>query len=103
MSDEWIDLESRLRRVQASEPPDLRDRVMRTVNAELASSRTLPLKNGNWYWPAIAASALIVMNLSMVSASQETFAPRAVPSRQEWTAEIHALQSVSVQQEGLLK
>jgi len=102
------DLENRLRYLAPGEHtgghPHLRDRVMRAVNIELTAQKhsTESLQLPAWYWPAIAAVILIVMNLSLVSASRDSFSLHPMSGNQI-TAEIHALEILESQQQGQFK
>jgi hypothetical protein len=107
ISTELAELENRLRRRAGDEPSaDLRDRVLSAAANELAVPRRFP-NAGQWdsgWWAACAAGLLIVLNLSMVCASENEFSIR--PGRgtqQQITTEMQAVRQIESQQEGLLK
>jgi len=107
ISKELLELENRLRNRSADEPlTHLRNRVLGAVATELAVPRQSALSpqwDGGW-WAAVAAGVLIVLNLSMVCASQNEFSVR--PSRgaqQQITTELQAVRQLEAQQEGLFK
>jgi hypothetical protein len=107
ISRELAELENRLRGRAGAEPSaDLRDRVLRAVASELAVPRRSP-KAGQWdsgWWAAVAAGVLIVINLSMVCASENEFSVRpACGNQQQRTTEIQAVRQLEAQQEGLFK
>jgi hypothetical protein len=102
---ELIALENRLRgRTRARLPGGMRDRVLASV-AEANSQRRAPARDqwDVWSWAAIAAAVLIAMNLSMICASQAEYSMRAVPNANQVNAELHALQLIESQQEGIFK
>jgi len=106
MPQDLAELENRLRNRSDAEPAiDLRDRVMRAVAVELARPvRSAPI--GRWdnlYWAAVAAGVLIVLNISMLFASQDEFSIWPAPSAHQMTSEIQAIQKLEAQQEGTLR
>jgi hypothetical protein len=107
ISTELLELENRLRNRSADEPPaHLRDRVLGAVATELAVPRQ-SASGGQWdsgWWAAVAAAVLIVLNLSMICASQNEFSIRpARGTSQQITTEIQAVRQIESQQEGLFK
>ncbi|MGD0390799.1 MAG: hypothetical protein ABSC42_17785 [Tepidisphaeraceae bacterium] len=99
MPAELVELENRLRARPGDEATaGLRDRVLRAV-AESSSAGAL----GAWHWAAIAAAALIVLNLSMIWASQEEFSVRPALGPNQVAAEFQALRQLETQQEGAFK
>jgi hypothetical protein len=95
------EFENRLRS-QLEPAADLRDRVMSAVTTELAAS--VRSSKSRWpdqfYWVA-AAAALLVMSLSMISASQEEFSIPPKHSPDQIGAEIQALRHI--EQQGLFR
>jgi hypothetical protein len=69
-SDEFDDLESRLRRVLADTPsPVLRDRVMLAVAGELRTAQ-----NSGWSWlPLLAVTLVMGLTLGRIAATVTTF------------------------------
>jgi hypothetical protein len=104
MPADLVELENRLRVRPGHEPPaDLRDRVLRAA-AESALKRQSSVERWNsWYWAAVAAAVLLVMNLSMVSALQTQYSVRPTPGANQLTAELQAMQQLEAEQEGTLK
>ncbi len=105
MPPELVELENRLRARQGEDPTaGLRDRVLQAVAESLVPGQPLP--DGawdGWYWAAIAAGILIVLNLSMISASQDEFSVGPAPGPNQMGAELQALRVLEVQQEGIFK
>jgi len=99
------ELEDRLRTRPAVKPTaGLRDRVLRAAAASALPSETssaAPWKT--WYWAAIAAGILIVLNLSMISASHDEFSIRPAGQPDPMAAEMQALRLIEAQQEGTFK
>ena len=106
MPKELVEVEKRLRgRVYDEPTAELRERVMRTVAAELAKPRQASFF-GEWdvgAWAAVAAGVLVVLNLSMISASQNEYSIRPAHGANQMLAEIRALQRLEAQQEGSFK
>jgi hypothetical protein len=105
MSMKLDELEDRLRQRTGREPGgDLRKRVMIAVTEELAA----PVRPvvGHWddrYWAVAAAGVLIVLNLSMMWASQDQFSVRPAQNPHQMPVELQAIQQLETQQEGILK
>jgi hypothetical protein len=106
-SPELAGLEDRLRRRVGMEPSaNLRTRVLGAVAVELrkppGSSSAAGWAAG--WWAAAAAGLLIMLNLSMVCASQNAFSIRHAgdPARQ-MAREIRVIQQLEAQQEGIFK
>lgn len=96
--DDLSEFESRLAGLMAGDaPPNLRRRVIDAVDVELASDRRRIDREWNWYWPAIAAAVLVVINLSFVSASQEAYSIQPVPTNHQLASEIHAIRAIENQ------
>jgi hypothetical protein len=100
-----VELEDRLRGRPVDRPtPGLRDSVLRA-----AADSTLPVRSSYagpwkaWYWAAIAAGVLIVLNLSMISASQDELSVLPARSLDQVAAEIQALQALEAHQEGAFR
>ncbi|MDP9174459.1 MAG: hypothetical protein M3O30_11415 [Planctomycetota bacterium] len=102
---ELIDLENQLRARPISSPTaGLRDRILRAAAESASPPQSTPA--GQWtsgYWAAAAATVLIVMNLSMISASPNEFAIAPAPSPDQIAAELQALHQFETQQEGQFK
>lgn len=94
MTDDFLQLENRLRlnRHQMSNP-ELRDRIVRAVATELSSA---PRWDG-WRWLATAAVVLLVLNISMISASQNEFTSGPVGDGDQLSAELHAIKMIEAQ------
>jgi len=107
MSRELVELENRLRARpnDAGESDELRSRVMGAVAVELAK----PLQSsraGQWdgrYWAAAAAAVLIVMNLSLVSASREAVSIHPSVNSDQLSLELQWVRQLEAQPEGILK
>ena len=107
ISTELTELENRLQSRTDIEPAAaFRDRVLSVVATELAKpaqSPPVPRLDSAW-WAAVAAGILIVLNLSMVSASGNEFSIRPMRNaEQQMTTEFQALRQLEAEQEGLLK
>ena len=107
MSPELTELENRLKNRAGPEPTaDSRDRVLGAVAVELArpaQAPSVPQWDSGW-WAAVAAGVLIVLNLSMASASENEFSLRpASNAGQQITVEFQALRQLEAQQEGIFK
>lgn len=103
---ELTELANRLFARSVDEPTGaLRNRVMQSVAHELALPQQPSSvgQAGDWQWAAIAAAVLIVMNLSMVFASQTEFLVWSRPNRDQTASEIHAVRVLEAQQEGAFK
>ena len=105
MPAELVELENRLRARPGGEPTaGLRDRILQAVAASALAEQ--PPSAGpwdGWSWAAIAAVVFIVLNLSMISASQTEFSDRPAISTNQITEEVQALRQTEAQQEGLFK
>jgi len=75
MEQELVDLEHRLAgRTAPGLPGEFRYRVIRAVADELeATEKSTESFTGGWYWGAIAAAALIALNLSMMDGTVMEF------------------------------
>jgi hypothetical protein len=102
---ELTELENSLRRRPVAQPTEgLRERVLRsTAQATLRPQPTQFGKWDSWSWAAIAAAVLIAMNLSMICASQAEYSMRSPPNVNGIDAELHAVQWIDSQQEGIFK
>ncbi|MGD0770495.1 MAG: hypothetical protein ABSB42_20105 [Tepidisphaeraceae bacterium] len=102
---ELVELENRLRARPGDEPTaGLRDRVLQAVAESVLPEQ--PSSAGpwdGWYWAAVAAGILIVLNLSMISASQDEFSARPALSPNQTSAELQTLRMLEAQQEGIFK
>ena len=93
MENDLDDFENRLRTRLAPQPSAaLRSRVLQAVGAELNAPRKYR------HWPAMAAAAMILLNLSMVCATQDAFAFRRANGPQQIAAEIQAIRQIESQQ-----
>jgi hypothetical protein len=107
MSSELVELENRLRARpdDAEESGDQRSRVMAAVAVELAKPRQSS-SAGQWdvrYWAAAAAAVLIVLNLSLICASQDEFSVWPMRDANQMTVELQAIRQVEARQEGTFK
>lgn len=106
LSNELTELENRLAARTVDGPTAaLRDRVMQSVTDELALQQK-PSSIGqseDWNWVAIAASVLLVINVSMISASRNEFSIWSAQSRNQTVSEIQAIRLIQAQQEGTFK
>jgi len=103
---ELVELENRLRHRACDEPTAaLRDRVLRAAGAEAALSERSPGtgRSNAWTWAAVAAAVVVVMNLSMISASLTEFSIQPLTSPNQMAAEIQAIRLLESQQEGTFK
>jgi hypothetical protein len=105
MPSELVDLENRLRgRPVRQRPADLRDRVLRATAESIRRERTAATwPSDGWLGAAIAAAALIAMNLSTFWASPISYSPRAASSSNQFGAELQALRLYESRQEGTSK
>jgi hypothetical protein len=74
--DDLIELENRLLALAVDKPSvEFRQRVLRAAEAELQNSRgdDVPQAWDCWSWMALAAAVLIVLNVSLISASSSEF------------------------------
>jgi hypothetical protein len=104
--DELVELENRLRGRSRAEPGgDLRDRIMHAVRVELPVPAQRAVLAGKWGWhkAAIAAGVLIIMHLSMISASVSAFSAGSTRGGNQTVTEFQALQRLEAQEEGMLK
>lgn len=105
MSKELVELENRVHQRTDLEPTaEFRHRVMSAVGSELARSchASARTRDGR-YWLAAAAAVLIVLNLSMVSASQDEFSVRPGRSLNQMVSDFHAIRQVEAQQVGIFR
>jgi Tfp pilus assembly PilM family ATPase len=103
---ELLELEGRLRgRFDAGASGDLRKRVMRAVESDLAGETpsSSARSGGGWYWAAMAAAAIIVMNMSLIDSTRTEFSRRAAHGHDQMTSELQAMGQLEAQQEGILK
>jgi hypothetical protein len=101
MPAELVELEDRLRGRAGEEPgAGLRDRVLRAVAEAAAPAQS---SVAGWHWAAIAAGVLVVMNLSMISASQTEFSLGPASGLNQMAAELAALRQTEARQEGIFK
>jgi hypothetical protein len=107
MSDELMKLEAQLRSRSVDEPPaDLRQRVLNAVAVTTAQSPAPVISGSQWdihHWAAVAAVVFVVLNLSMISASQGEFSSGPAVTTNQITTELQALRRVETQQEGPFK
>lgn len=100
MPAELVELENRLADRAAGEPgAGMRERVMRAVAEAAAPARS----SGGWHWAAVAAGVMVVMNLSMICASQTEFSIDPGPGLNQMGAELAALRQAEARQEGMFK
>ena len=103
ISTDLTDLENRLRKRHDPRPAvDLRDRVLRAVAAELAQPRqssSVPHWQSGW-WAAVAAGILIIMNLSMICASDSAFSARAPTAPRQLATDLQDVRLLESQLEG---
>jgi hypothetical protein len=98
---ELSDLEARLRARPNIEPVNLRQNVLSAVAAELATT-----PRWNLLYSAAASAAamlLIVLNLSLISATHDEFSIRSAATAAQMTAELQALRQFESQPEGTVK
>ncbi|HWB53271.1 MAG TPA: hypothetical protein VG722_03735 [Tepidisphaeraceae bacterium] len=104
MNDELTEFENCIREALRKEPEiDLRNGVIRAVHTELKASKEALSTNQSWLWAAIAASVLLVMNLSMISASRDAFSISPREGSQSISMELQAIQMITAQQKGSLR
>jgi hypothetical protein len=106
MPPELVELENRLLRREGGDAgaAELRDRVLRAISEPPLSSQ--PPSTGRWagwYWAALAATVLLVLNLSQITASESEFSLLPQPNPNQTAAEYQALRQLESQQEGMLK
>jgi hypothetical protein len=104
LPEELRELENRISRLSMGSPSaDFRSRLLGAVNTELAMRLSTPPARDSWYWITAAASILIVLNVSLISASrcEFSFGPSASPA--PLTAELNALRTVENQMTGKYK
>ncbi len=103
MSEELIELEKRLRfRPVEGQPPELRQRVLNAVADAVAQTPAPAVPAGRWdirYWAAVAAVVFVILNLSMISASQTEFSAGPAVSPDQLKAEIQTLRQLESQPE----
>jgi hypothetical protein len=94
-SDDFSDLEARLRgRAGEEPPPDLRDRVLRAVVAHLNAPSSPPRQGFAWYLSAVAALVLLGMNLSLIAASVTRFGNQPTISAGRIDGDIQSLRAL---------
>jgi hypothetical protein len=107
MSPELIELETRLRARPVEEPTaDLRQRVLNAIAHESRQALTSGPDSGSWnirHWAAVAAAVFVVLNLSMISASQGEFFGASAVSGHPTAMELRTLRQLETQQERSVK
>jgi hypothetical protein len=105
MSMKLVELENRIRaRVTPGPAADFREGVMGRVAGEIGKQRQSRI--GRWdigYWAAAAAAILIVLNVSMMRASQDEFSIGRAWRPGQVTAEIQTIRQLETQEEGMAK
>jgi hypothetical protein len=96
-------LENRLRARPVESPPaDLRQRVLNAVAVATAQSPAPVISGSQWeihHWAAVAAVVFVVLNLSMISASQAEFSVGPTANSRQIKIELQTLRQLEAQQE----